>query len=142
MQAVDAPIVLRRKWYQECTTSRTEAPHYEENCVELTAYLWKMWLETRLHIDLLRERGIPIDGVGESWVWSLCLENPFLCHECVLKGGPLRGCCPADEYRWVRDNNYIDDEDYRRMARYCPPLPLTAEPPEWEDDKPSARLPL
>ena len=139
MQAVEAPIVLRRKWYQECTTGRKEAPTFKKNCDELQAYVWKMWLETRLHLNLLHARGIPVDLKLEQWVWSCCLENPFLCAECEKCGGPqLLKCCPAEEYRWVRDNHYIDEEDYQRIARYCPPLPLTPEPPEWQDDVPAA----
>ena len=135
MTAVDAPIVLRRKWFQECESSSNHAPNFSEQGEELQAYLWKMWLETRLHIDLLRERGIPI-STGEEWAWTCCLENPFKCPRCTARGeGAIESnnCCPTDDYRWVRDTRYIDVNDYQRMLRYCPPLPLTPEPPEWRD---------
>jgi hypothetical protein len=147
--AVQVPDVLRRKWYQQCSPpSRKEAPQFDVRTDALQGYLWAMWQETRLHADLLRQSGIPV-SVNEWDVWQICLLNPFKCETCMANGAHFNTqCCPSDDYRWIRDNHYIDGEDYRRMLRYCPPLPLTTEPPEWDDTAEdvrrfhAARLPL
>ncbi len=132
------PESLRRKWYLECSSpSRKEAPDFDKTSDALRIYVWKMWQETRLHADLLRERGIPI-SVSEWAIWGSCISNPFKCAVCMANGADFdMNCCPADDYRWIRDNYYIDEEDYRRMLRNCPQLSLTPEPLEWQDGAPA-----
>ncbi len=44
-------------------------------------------------------------------------------------------CCSADGYRWLRDTQHIDREDYELILAYCPPIMECNEPDEWRDLK-------
>jgi len=89
-----------------------------------------MQAETAYNTRRLRERGIPI--AYDEKLWDHVVENPFKCERCNLRWD--FNCCSADNYKWARDGDHIDEEDYQRIMRYCPSINHSAEPNEWKDD--------
>lgn len=103
----------------------------ETECGRLMAQLFitKMYNETVWYANKLRARGIPVTvNTGD---WEYAMHSPFKCPKCMKWWN--FSCCPADQYKWLRDTDHLDKEDYLRILAHCPPLVLTPEPEEWRD---------
>lgn len=105
-------------------------PESEEGIEKLHGYITRMQQETALRARLLREKGIPV--CYEELYWESAKQKPFKCDDCTKRWNHL--CCGMDTYKWMRDAEYIDDEDFERMLKFCPVIKHSVEPEEWNDD--------
>lgn len=120
-------------WADYAEATAPTLPETAQGRLMAQLFITKMYHETEWYVRKLRKHGIPVSLNTSDWQYAL--ENPFKCNKCSKLWWDFY-CCSADQYKWLRDTDHIDGEDYLRIVAYCPPLVLTPEPEEWRDPEP------
>ncbi len=123
-------LAVRSVWsdHPEATAPTFGAGQMATQMVQL--FIRRMQYETELHVRQLRQQGIPIAYRRQDW--DSAMLSPYKCPNC-MQYWDFR-CCSADQYKWLRDTDHVDAEDFARISRFCPKLFMSQEPDEWKDD--------